>query len=265
MSNLGRYWKEEEIQAVKEALNADDTDYSGFPETIINIFKSAKSFNGGFESAFSPPATIATGIIAAVTALGALVSIPAVLTIIDTAIDIDDWYENYKERWQSDPDNTDWYTENIRRKNNIRLGDAICFGSSAGEFIERNQDGSYDFYSLLKPEFLNKHLARAINQYSPDIVIPSINNNNDEFQFYDLSYFRDFNLNRYLGRAINYNSPSSHYPVEKYDGESEQYDFKRMWKYHAVNDTDYKLYLTKELKAISSFYPNSSDNFEEAL
>lgn len=160
MANLGRHWKEEEISAVKDALNAEEIDYSSF---VSSVFSSFKSQLGVSETALALPSAVVGGVLAVITAVGAIVSIPAVLSVIDTAIDIDDWYENYKEKWQSDPDNTDWYTEDIKRKNNIRLGDALTFGSSAGEFIERNSDGSYDFYSLLKPEFLNKHLGRALN------------------------------------------------------------------------------------------------------
>lgn len=262
MANLGRHWKEEEISAVKDALNADEIDYPSF---VSSVFSSFQSQLGVSETALALPAAVVGGVLAVITAVGAIVSIPAVLSVIDTAIDIDDWYENYKEKWQNDPDNADWYTEDVKRKNNIRLGDALTFGSSAGEFIERNSDGSYDFYSLLKPEFLNKHFGRALNCHKsiPENIVYS--EDNDAFDFSRLSYFEDFNLNRLLGRALNYQVSEKHRVVERFptseENQSEQYDFKKMWKYHAINNEDFKLYLTSELKSISSYFNVSENNF----
>ena len=138
--NLARLWKEEEIQAVKDALEVqDEIDYSSL---INSLFSGFQSQTGVTETALALPAAIAGGVLAAITAVGAIVSIPAVLSVIDTAIDVDDWYENYKEKWQNDPDNTDWYTDDIKRKNNIKLGDALCYGSDLSNYIEKNSGGS---------------------------------------------------------------------------------------------------------------------------
>ena len=82
MANPGRYWKDEEIQAVKEALQVQEIDYSALMNSIFAGFQSQL---GVSETALALPALISGGVLAAITAVGAIVSIPAILTVIDTA------------------------------------------------------------------------------------------------------------------------------------------------------------------------------------
>jgi len=146
VANLGRYWKESEIQIVIDALTTNDFDYSVF---FTSLWSNLKSNLSAEETSLSTIPTLVGTALAAVTAVGAIVSIPLLLMIVDTAIDIDSTYEDYKERWKRDPD-TDWYTEAEKRKNNILLGDALNYGHNSDNVVKRRTDGSYDFSKLFK-------------------------------------------------------------------------------------------------------------------
>lgn len=190
MANSGRFWKEVEIQQVKDFINSN-TDYSSLFNSLWSGLKSNLSAD---ETSLSTIPTLVGTALAIITSVGAIVSVPLLLMIIDTAIDIDSTYEDYKDRWKRDPDNTNWYTEAEKRKNNILIGDALCFGSSVGKFIERNSDGSYDFYSLFKSQFLNKLLGRALNLNCSylDRVVETFDNG-ESYDFRKINKFHPIN------------------------------------------------------------------------
>lgn len=266
MSNLGISWTEEQINQVLNALGVQELSTQDIFTTVYNIVKT-NSFESGDISTSTDTqiSQIINSILPSVIGVGGLIvgglaalTLKELIPIADLVIDIVDYAEEQTRIERINPDNNEEYNKGgeIRRLN-ILLGDILSCGSSEGEFIQRNSDSTYDFYSLFKPAFINKHLGRAINEFrsSSELVVRS--ENNDEFDFSRLSYFEDFNINRVVGRALNFGCSNKNRVVEllQSSGEGpspEQYDFKKMWKFHAENDDEFFIYLTNELRSISS-------------